>query len=336
MRGCPRSTQPMSPGRMTWPSAVHWLNGSGPVIDERPETAAWPSANTAAVTGLSWLSTDPPRACPGRRPGGSGERADRALVCTLMEITKTLYVTSREEWRAWLAQHFQSETEIWLIYYKKLSGRPRIPYDDAVEEALCFGWVDSIVKKLDDEKFVQRFTPRRDGSKWSDINLRRVRKLIRQGRMTAAGRAKIDLAAVSREAPAEPSEGEVDIPPFIEQALKANVKAWESFRNLAPSHRRAYLRWILEPKKEETRERRLREGVSRLAQRTGDLDEVPRFVKQALQANARAWENFQKLAPSYRRHYIGWILHAAKAETRERRLREAISLLEQNKKLGLK
>ena len=116
----------------------------------------------------------------------------------------------------------------------------------------------------------------------------------------------------------------------------ANAKAWENFRKLAPSHRRAYLQWIMEAKKEETRERRLREAVSRLEQRQGDADDIPRFIKQALMSNAKAWENFRNLAPSYRRHYIGWIMHAAKEETRQRRLREAVSLLEQNKKLGLK
>src|SRR5207247_11176130 len=93
----------------------------------------------------------------------------------------TLYVTNPDEWRSWLTKHYQSETEVWLIYYKKHSGRPRIPYDDAVEEALCFGWIDSIGKRMDDEKFAQKFTPRRDRTKWSELNKRRVRKLIREG-----------------------------------------------------------------------------------------------------------------------------------------------------------
>jgi uncharacterized protein YdeI (YjbR/CyaY-like superfamily) len=193
-----------------------------------------------------------------------------------MVISKTLYVTSRDEWRAWLADHYASETEVWLIYYKKPSGRPRIPYDHAVEEALCFGWIDSIVKRIDDDKFAQKFTPRRDCTKWSALNKRRVRQLIRDGRMTEAGLAKIDLAVLGEE-PQEPP--------------------------------------------------------AKLAKR--DLD-LPRFVKQALMASPKAWEHFQKLAPSYRRHYIGWIMHAKKEETRERRLREAVALLEQNKKLGLK
>jgi uncharacterized protein YdeI (YjbR/CyaY-like superfamily) len=190
-----------------------------------------------------------------------------------MPITKTLYVTNRCDWRAWLAKHHATETEIWLIFYKQHTGRPRIPYDDAVEEALCFGWIDSIVKRIDDEKFAQKFTPRRAGSNWSASNLARIKRLVKEGKMAPAGLAKIDGAFLREKAP--PPRRKADLP-------------------------------------------------------------VPRFMMQALKANRKAWENFQKLAPSYRRMYIGWIMHAKKQETRERRLKEAVTLLEQNKKLGLK
>jgi len=253
-----------------------------------------------------------------------------------MEMRKTLYVTTREEWRAWLTENYQSETEVWLIYYKKHTGRPRISYDHAVEEALCFGWIDSIGKRMDDERFAQKFTPRRDSAKWSELNKRRMRKLIREGRMTEAGLAKIDLAVLGEEAEAKQSKRDLDIPPFVKQGLKGNAKAWENFRKLTPSRRRAYVQLIMDARKEETREKRLREAVSLLEQSQGDLDDIPRFVKQALIKNPKAWEYFQGLAPSYRRHYIGWIMLAKQEETRERRLREAVSLLEQNKKLGLK
>jgi uncharacterized protein YdeI (YjbR/CyaY-like superfamily) len=253
-----------------------------------------------------------------------------------MEIRKTLYVTSPEEWRAWLAKHHESESEVWLIYYKKHTGRPRISYDHAVEEALCFGWIDSIGKRMDDERFAQKFTPRRDWTNWSALNKRRLEKLIRDGRMTEAGLAKIDAAILRPEPRAKTTKGDTDVPPFIKRALKANAQAWENFRALAPSHRKNYIRWISEAKQEATRNRRLEEIVSRLTRRPSDPDDLPGFIKQALKANPKAGENFRKLAPSYRRHYIGWIMHAAKAETRERRLREAVSLLEQNKKLGLK
>ena len=253
-----------------------------------------------------------------------------------MEMRKTLYVTTREEWRAWLTENYQSETEVWLIYYKKHTGRPRISYDHAVEEALCFGWIDSIGKRMDDERFAQKFTPRRDSAKWSELNKRRMRKLIREGRMTEAGLAKIDLAVLGEQAEAKQSKRDLDIPPFVKQGLKGNAKAWENFRKLTPSRRRAYVQLIMDARKEETREKRLREAVLLLEQSQGDLDDIPRFVKQALIKNPKAWEYFQRLAPSYRRHYIGWIMLAKQEETRERRLREALSLLEQNKKLGLK
>jgi uncharacterized protein YdeI (YjbR/CyaY-like superfamily) len=87
-----------------------------------------------------------------------------------MKIGKTLYVTNWKDWRIWLAKHYKTETEIWLIYYRKDSGKQRIPYDDAVEEALCYGWIDSIVKTLDKERFVQRFSPRKSTSRLSQIN----------------------------------------------------------------------------------------------------------------------------------------------------------------------
>jgi uncharacterized protein YdeI (YjbR/CyaY-like superfamily) len=185
---------------------------------------------------------------------------------TKVGIRKTLYFTCREKWRAWLTKNHQTETEVWLIYYKKHSGRPRIRYDHAVEEALCFGWIDSIVKRIDDEKFMQKFTPRRDSTKWSAVNIRRLRKVIREGRMTDAGLAKIDLAILREEAQPKQGKGDVDIPPFVKQALLANAKVWENFRNLTPSRRRYYVDWIMEAKKEETRERRLREAVSLLEQ----------------------------------------------------------------------
>jgi uncharacterized protein YdeI (YjbR/CyaY-like superfamily) len=189
---------------------------------------------------------------------------------------------------------------------------------------------------MDDEKFAQKFTPRRDGSEWSALNKRRLRKLISEGLMTEAGLATVDPITRDGSAKAKPSDEDLGLPRFVKQALIANAKAWRNFQSLSPSRRRAYIRLIMDAKQEETRERRVREAISRLEQNTGDPDDIPPFVKQTLKANAKAWENFRNLAPSYRRHYVGWIMHATQEETRERRLREAVWLLEQNKKLGLK
>ena len=183
-----------------------------------------------------------------------------------MSIANTLYVTSREEWRTWLVKHHESESHVWLVYYKKPTGRPRIPYDDAVEEALCFGWIDSIVRRIDDARFAQKFTPRKDCTNWSALNQRRVRKLLREGRMTKAGLAKVDLAALGDEPEAKPAKRQIALPPFMRLALRANPRAWEHFQNLAPSYRRLYIAWIMDAKKEETRARRLREAVALLEQ----------------------------------------------------------------------
>src|SRR5919106_655260 len=100
---------------------------------------------------------------------------------------KTLYTADRREWRRWLRQNHRNEPEIWLVYYRKDSGKPRISYNDAVEEALCFGWIDSVLRKIDDERFAQRFSPRRPTSALSQMNRERIRKLIGQKKMTKAG-----------------------------------------------------------------------------------------------------------------------------------------------------
>ena len=106
-----------------------------------------------------------------------------------MKVGKMLYVTNREKWRKWLEKFHDKEKEIWLVNFKKGSRKLSIPYNDAVEEALCFGWIDGIEKGIDDEKFAQRFTPRKSKSRWSDSNKERVKRLIKDGKMTKAGLA---------------------------------------------------------------------------------------------------------------------------------------------------
>src|SRR3970040_1036039 len=101
-----------------------------------------------------------------------------------MEITESIYLKDRKAWRAWLKKHHARKREIWLIYYKKGSGHPRVDYADAVEEALCFGWIDSIVKTMDEHRYAQRFKPRKAGSNWSGPNLERVKRLTAAGVMT--------------------------------------------------------------------------------------------------------------------------------------------------------
>ncbi len=186
-----------------------------------------------------------------------------------MELTETLYVADRAAWHAWLEKHLTTDQEIWLVYYKKSSGKPRISYEDAVEEALCFGWIDSLVQRIDDEKYAQKFTPRKNNSKWSVLNKRRVVKLIHEGRMTQAGLSRVDfnLEEVDAENP-QPAGKKVEpeLPQYIQQILMENETAWQNFNSLAPSHRRNYLRWIMDAKKEETRMRRAHEALELLLQ----------------------------------------------------------------------
>lgn len=184
-----------------------------------------------------------------------------------MKLTEKLYVTNRDDWRAWLRKNHDTKKEVWLIYYKKHTGKPRIPYDDAVEEALCFGWTDNIVKKIDDEKFAQKFTPRKGKSKWSELDKKRARKMIKEGKMTKAGLAKIREAKNSGEwFITAPVRKELVIPPDIEKALATNEKALDNLNNLANSYKRNFIGWITNAKREETRKRRLTEAIRLLEQ----------------------------------------------------------------------
>jgi len=257
-----------------------------------------------------------------------------------MKIPKSFYAADRKQWRAWLEKNHKTQTEVWLIYYKKASKRPRIPYDDAVEEALCFGWVDSLVKRIDDEKYAQKFTPRKDTSKWSEPNKKRLRAMMEQGKMTGAGLAVIDKAVLTRLKDREGKSGKPNsgdgVPVFVQAAIDADKRARRNFYSLTPSHRLRYIRWIMSAKREETQKDRLKQAISMLAQGKAAGDVIPGFVQQALDANQKARANFENLAPSDRRTYIRWIITARKEETSKNRLAEAIRLLEQNKKLGLK
>jgi len=188
-----------------------------------------------------------------------------------MKLANELYVTNRDDWREWLEKNYETEKEIWLVYYKKHTGKPSVPYTDSVEEALCFGWIDSIIKKINDEKFARKFTPRKDKSRWSDTNKRRARKMMKEGKMTDVGLAKIIEAKRSGEwFTAAPSKGEPILPPYMKEALAKNTRALENFNNLAKSYRRQYIGWISSAKREETRQRRLAEIV-RLLERNEKL-----------------------------------------------------------------
>ncbi|OGO07770.1 MAG: hypothetical protein A2Y92_01400 [Chloroflexi bacterium RBG_13_57_8] len=157
-----------------------------------------------------------------------------------MEIGKTLYVKDQRSWRTWLARNHDKEKEIWLIYYRKETGKPRIPYNDAVEEALCYGWIDSTVKNIDTERFAQRFSPRKKSSSLSQANKERIIRLIATKKMTPAG-----LAAVAHVfVPTGEKEAPFAVPEDILKAVKADKAAWENFQKLPPSYRRVRIAYI--------------------------------------------------------------------------------------------
>lgn len=182
---------------------------------------------------------------------------------------ETLVARTRAQWRAWLARHHDSSSEIWLVFHKQHTGEPCVDYEAAVEEALCFGWIDSLVRRLDDARYARKFTPRKLGSAWSAINRRRYASLEQRGLLRAPGRANAPGAKIAK-APLR--------------------RAWP----------------------------------------------MPKYIERALKANGRAWTHFELLAPSYRRSYVGWVDSAKRVETKQRRLREAVRLLERGQKLGLK
>jgi uncharacterized protein YdeI (YjbR/CyaY-like superfamily) len=161
-----------------------------------------------------------------------------------------------------------------LVFYKKETSKPTVAYEAAVEEALCFGWIDSIIKKIDAERYARKFTPRSDKSNWSQLNKKRVNKMIKQGRMTEVGLAKIKTAK--------------------------KTGLWN------------------------------KNGRPQISL------EIPPEFANALARNKKAKENYDKLAPSYRKFYIGWIATAKRPETKKRRISESIALLEKGQKLGLK
>jgi uncharacterized protein YdeI (YjbR/CyaY-like superfamily) len=152
-----------------------------------------------------------------------------------MRIGKTLSARTREEWRHWFEEHHDTADEIWLINPKRSSGKARLPYNDAVEEALCFGWIDSTNKQLDEHHTAQRFTPRRRRSRLSPMNLERARRLIGAGRMTEAGlRAIADQLAPAR----------LRIPTDVRAALHAEPAAWRNFQRFPASYKRIRVGWI--------------------------------------------------------------------------------------------
>jgi uncharacterized protein YdeI (YjbR/CyaY-like superfamily) len=174
--------------------------------------------------------------------------------------------SSRSEWRAWLADNHAIENEVWLVYFKKHTGKPSVTYMESVKEALCFGWIDGIKKSIDDETYMHRFTPRKPGSKWSPLNINLAGELIEAGQMTEAGlKAFEQRQEYDDELLKAIKSKDIPLSPEIEKRLKANQKAWDYFNQLAPGYRRQYVGWLQGAKRSETTEKRLKEAIELLA-----------------------------------------------------------------------
>ncbi len=168
-----------------------------------------------------------------------------------MEITEVFYPRDRAEWRAWLETHHRSKTEVWVQTFRKASGIPSLPYDELVEECLCFGWIDGSVKKYDADSMVQRITPRRKKTFLSELNRQRVWKLRRIGLMTEAGIAPIADQIGSPDDP-------FDIPAWILEALQADPEVWQNFEQFPHYYKRLKIGWIAEIRGDSRRDEALK------------------------------------------------------------------------------
>jgi uncharacterized protein YdeI (YjbR/CyaY-like superfamily) len=181
-----------------------------------------------------------------------------------MENFPEIFFSLREEWRNWLSENQSRQEGIWLVFYNKESGRPTIKYDDAVEEALCFGWIDGIIKNLDQERYARKFMPRTNFYNWSPTNRKRVEKMIKTGGMTETGLNKIgDYRLTGKLFWPEVRKLPVLLPfssDFIED-LKQNPIAFSNYSLMAPSHQKRYAQWVMSAKQDDTRKKRMLEAI---------------------------------------------------------------------------
>lgn len=173
------------------------------------------------------------------------------------------FFKDRAEWRRWLQKNHLKSAEIWVITYKKHTGKKCLSYEDALEEAMIHGWIDSRLRRIDDERHMWRFVPRKPNSIWSLSNRRRAERLIEEGKMTASGLATVEAGKRSGQwdkaiAPSKPPR----IPSDLKQALIKDGPAWDYFRGFAKSYRTQYLYWILTAKTGKTRSKRIKQVVS--------------------------------------------------------------------------
>jgi uncharacterized protein YdeI (YjbR/CyaY-like superfamily) len=171
--------------------------------------------------------------------------------------TNTYYAKDRKAWRKWLEKNHSTSSGVWLVYYKKDSGKSRVAYADAVEEALCFGWIDSTLNPIDEHSYMQLFTPRKPKSGWSKLNKERVEQLIAQGLMTPAGLEKIEAARQHGTWEKLDHIESFTVPPLLEQAFKKNKSAKSFFDSLSKTNKKYILYYINNVKTEELKKKRV-------------------------------------------------------------------------------
>jgi len=187
-----------------------------------------------------------------------------------MKIQEQINFKNKASFRSWLEKNHNQSPGVCILFYKKHVNIEGIKYSEALEEALCFGWIDSLVKRLDDEQYVRKFTPRKDTSKWSEVNKKKVTALMKEGRMTEAGLKRIDIYLKTErvdwenKTTQERDTGEFDIPEFIMETFAQNEPALTHFNQLAQSYKKHYLDWITKAKREKTIRKRLMESVALL------------------------------------------------------------------------
>jgi uncharacterized protein YdeI (YjbR/CyaY-like superfamily) len=169
-----------------------------------------------------------------------------------------IFFASPEEWRAWLEEHHATETEVWMGLWKKHTGRPTVAWSDAVDQALCFGWIDTLVRRIDDERHMQRFVPRKPGSNWSKINVEKIARLTEAGLMRPAGIAAWEARREDRTGVYSFERDEAPVFDGDQEArFRADAPAWEWFSAQPPGYRRIATHWVLSAKRPETRHKRL-------------------------------------------------------------------------------
>jgi uncharacterized protein YdeI (YjbR/CyaY-like superfamily) len=189
-------------------------------------------------------------------------------------VTEPIFFERPEELRSWLEENHETAPDLWVGFYKKAAGKPSITWSQAVDEALSFGWIDSLAKGIDEHSHRLRFTPRRPGSTWSKVNIAKVAKLAAEGRMRPAGLRAFEARSEERSGTYSFEQENVAFTPEQEAIFRAAREAWDFFAAQAPSYRKAVTWWVIGAKKEETRTRRL--GV--LIEHSAAREKVPQFA----------------------------------------------------------